>query len=187
MLRTAPRLALLFLGLPMAVMAQGAPTMAPGSVQPDPGAAMAAPGPTAGRPAHRAPPAAPGTQARPRLREATPEQMTEAMERHLALLRGQLGITAAQTPAWDQFAQVSRDNAIELRRRFEQRAATLAGMTAADSMADYAAISELHAAELLRLSNAFRSLYAGMNPAQQQAADALFRSTRTPPVASRRG
>lgn len=183
MTRTAHRLALLLLAWPIVVpvtaWAQGAPTMPPGSVQPSspPAATAATPPPAAQtRPA-----------ARPRMRDHTPEHMTEGLERHLAQLRSQLAITPAQTAAWDQFAQVSRDNAVELRRRFDQRVAGLASMTATDSMADYAAIAELHAAELLRLSNAFRTLYSAMGPGQQQTADTLFRSDRAPPTVGRRG
>ena len=80
---------------------------------------------------------------------ATPEQMAARMERHLSDLRTTLRITPAQQSHWDRFAQVTRDNAAELHQRFQLRGTALASMDAADNMADYAQISELHAQELV--------------------------------------
>jgi hypothetical protein len=117
---------------------------------------------------------------------ATPEQMAARMERHLSDLRTTLRITPAQQSHWDRFAQVTRDNAAELHQRFQLRGTALASMDAADNMADYAQISELHAQELVKLSDAFRALYASMDEAQKQGADVAFRSGR-PPGAMPRG
>ncbi|MDB5415135.1 MAG: hypothetical protein JWR10_3470 [Rubritepida sp.] len=158
------------LGLPAGAMAQGSTPRSPATGQT--AAATAAP----------AAAASPGR----RSREMTPEQMAQQVERHLTQLHAQLAITAAQQPQWDQFAKVTRDNATELQQRFQQRGTQFARMNAAENMADFAQISELHAQELMRLAAAFRDLYATMSPEQKQGADAVFR-TGQPPSARTRG
>lgn len=164
------RLATLFLGLslPLGAMAQG-------TAPPNSAAAAEASPPAVTRPASRH-----------RAAEATPEQMRQRMEQYLTQLRTQLGVTAAQQPQWDQFAQATRTNATELQERFTRRGAQLARMSAADNMADYAQLSELQAQQLGHLATAFRALYDAMTPEQQRRADAVFRVNHAP-ATPRRG
>ena len=115
----------------------------------------------------------------------TPAQMSQRMERHLAQLHTQLGITPMQQPQWEQFAKTTRDNATDLHTRFQLRGSNLGTLSAADNMADYAQISELHAQQLSRLAGSFRTLYLAMSDDQKKAADAVFRVAR-PPIAAPR-
>jgi hypothetical protein len=117
-----------------------------------------------------------GGTARQNRAEASPEQRAARVDRHLTELRGQLRITAAQQPQWEGFATATRENAAALHQRFETRATRLASMSAAESMVDYAEISDLHARQLTRLATSFTALYAVLAPDQQRDADALFRS-----------
>lgn len=125
-------------------------------------------------PSTQAPPAA-VNQAR-RTQHLTPEQMMQRVEAHLASLRTQLGITQAQEPQWQEFARLTRDNATAMRQRFSERGTQLAQMSAADSMMNFAQISEQNAQDRVRLATAFRALYDTMSPEQKQRADAAFRS-----------
>ncbi len=111
---------------------------------------------------------------------ATTAQVRAATDVHLAQMRGRLKITPAQVPQWDVFATVSRENAEEMHERFERRRTGLARFDAAQNMADFAQISELHARQLVRLSAAFQALYATMPADQQREADAYFRELRNP-------
>lgn len=110
----------------------------------------------------------------------TTAQVRAATDAHLAQMRGRLKITPAQVPQWDVFATVSRENAEEMHERFERRRTGLARFDAAQNMADFAQIAELHARQLVRLSAAFQALYATMPADQQREADAYFREIRNP-------
>ena len=107
-------------------------------------------------------------------------QVRAATDLHLAAMRGRLKITPAQVPQWDVFATVSRENAEEMHERFDRRRAGLARFDAAQNMADFAQISELHARQLVRLSASFQALYATMSADQQRETDAYFREVRSP-------
>ncbi|MBC7433024.1 MAG: Spy/CpxP family protein refolding chaperone [Rubritepida sp.] len=110
----------------------------------------------------------------------TTAQGRAATDAHLAQMRGRFKVTPAQVPQWDVFATVSRENTEEMHERFERRRAGLARFDAAQNMADFAQISELHARQLVRLSAAFQALYALMPADQQREADAYFREVRNP-------
>lgn len=125
-------------------------------------------------PSTQAPPAA-VNQAR-RTQHLSPEQMMQRVEAHLAGLHAQLGITQAQEPQWQEFARLTRDNATAMRQRFSERGNQLGQMSAADSMMNFAQISEQNAQDRMRLATAFRALYDAMSPEQKQRADVAFRS-----------
>lgn len=125
-------------------------------------------------PSTQAPPAA-VNQAR-RTQHLTAEQMMQRVEAYLANLRTQLGITSAQDPQWQEFAKLTRENATAMRQRFSERGTQLARMSAADSMMNYAQISEQNAQDRVRLATAFRALYDAMSPEQKARADVAFRN-----------
>lgn len=146
-----------------------------------PGAAFAQATPQAAIPPTPAPQAAaPAGQTAPR--HLTPQ----AVEQHIDRLHAQLRITPAQQQQWDQFAQVMRDNAANMRQAVEQRGAQLASMTAAQDMQSYAQLAQQHAQDMQKLSAAFQTLYDSMSPEQKQTADAVFRG-RAVHAAHRRG
>ncbi len=165
--RTRPAILMTGFGLLIGAMVQGAVVqgaVAQGTAAPSSAAAAEASPPAVTRPASRH-----------RATAATPEQMRQSMERYLTQLRTQLGVKSALQPQWDAFAQLTRGNANELQDRFTQRGANLGRMSAAENMAEYAQISELHSQQLLRLATAFRALYDAMTPDQKRGADAVFR------------
>ena len=104
------------------------------------------------------------------------EGRADPLEQHNKQLHDQLGITAAQQPQWDQFVAVTRSNAADMHRAFSDRGDKMATMTAADNMESYAALAQLHAANMQKTATAFQTLYAALSPQQKEAADRLFRA-----------
>lgn len=128
--------------------------------------------------AQAAAPATSGAQA-PSAGATTPaaprQRGPRGLEQRIDALHSQLQITPAEQPAWDQFAQVMRDNAKAMRQAFRQRGTQFAAMTAAEDMQSYAQLAQLHAANMQKLSAAFQTLYNAMSPEQKQNADQVFR------------
>jgi len=98
-----------------------------------------------------------------------------AVDQRIRALQSQLGITDAQMPLWNAFAQAMRDNAASTDALFTQRANTVTSMSAVDNMHSYAQIARAYADNTERLASAFDSLYASLTDMQKQAADTLFR------------
>jgi protein CpxP len=98
-----------------------------------------------------------------------------AVEERIRILQKQLGITEAQMPLWEAFAQAMRDNAASTDALFAHRAGSVATMNAVDNMHSYAQIARAYADNTERLATAFDSLYASLTDTQKQAADTLFR------------
>jgi periplasmic protein CpxP/Spy len=135
-----------------------------------PGAAFAQGTPQA------ATPPAPAPQATAPAGQNVPRRLApQAVEQHIDRLHTQLRITSAQQQQWDQFAQVMRDNAANMRQAVEQRGTQLASMNAAQDMQSYAQLAQQHAEDMQKLSTAFQTLYDSMSPEQKQNADMVFR------------
>jgi len=108
--------------------------------------------------------------------------LAQDVDRHIAWLHEQLKITPAEEPAWNQFAQVMRDNAAAMSQAAEARAQKISAMSAADSMTSYAQLAEQHAQDMARLAASFQTLYGSFSDEQKQTADTLFRhSPGAPP------
>jgi hypothetical protein len=151
--------ALAALLVPSIGFAQSATTSLPST----PATAPTAASPSTAQPATPAPSAA--TQA--------------AVDQRIRALQSQLGITEAQTPLWNAFAQAMRDNAASTDALFTQRANAVASMGAVDNMHSYAQIARAYADNTEHLATAFDSLYASLTDTQKQAADTLFRQQAT--------
>ena len=133
------------------------------------GIADAAPaGPTVSTPSTAAP-------AAPAAAPALPREVSAKVEQRIRQLHGQLGITSAQQPQWDQFAQVMRDNAAQISQASADRIARVRALDAADNMQSYAQLAQVHATDMQKLATAFQSLYASFPEAQKQVADSVFR------------
>ena len=102
-----------------------------------------------------------------------------AVDQRIRALQSQLGITEAQMPLWNAFAQAMRDNAASTDALFTQRANSVVSMSAVDNMHSYAQIARAYADNTERLATAFDSLYASLTDTQKQAADTLFRQQAT--------
>jgi periplasmic protein CpxP/Spy len=105
-----------------------------------------------------------------------PESRTDRVEQHITQLHTQLHITPAQQGAWDQFAQVMRENAKNMGETLEQRGTTYASMNAVENMQSYAQVTEVHAQDTQKLAAAFQTLYGSMSDEQKKNADAVFRA-----------
>jgi hypothetical protein len=98
-----------------------------------------------------------------------------AVEERIRTLQSQLGITEAQTPLWNAFAQAMHENAASTDALFAQRSGSVATMSAVENMHSYAQIARAYADNTEHLATAFDSLYASLTDTQKQAADTLFR------------
>src|SRR3984893_4177650 len=143
------------LWLPAAAMAQSRqPAAVQGAASPPPAAAAS---PLAGHPV-------PGKNAE------------ERVERRIKELHGQLQITPAEEPQWNEFAQVMRENARDMDQAFVQRAHQFPTMNAVQNMQSYEQLSEEHAQRVQKLVPAFQKLYDAMPDAQKRVADQVFRA-----------
>lgn len=98
------------------------------------------------------------------------------VEARIKQLHTQLGITPAQQPQWDQFAQVMRDNAGDMDRVLAERTQQFPSMNAVEDMQSYERVAEAHVQHLKKLMPAFQTLYDSMSPEQKQKADQVFRA-----------
>jgi protein CpxP len=143
------------LWLPTAAMAQSRQTAAvQGAASPPPAAAAS---PVAGHPV-------PGKNAE------------ERVERRIKELHGQLQITPAEEPQWNEFAQTMRENAGDMDQAFVRRAQQFPTMNAVQNMQSYEQLSEEHAQRVQKLVPAFQTLYDAMPDAQKRVADQVFRA-----------
>ena len=116
--------------------------------------------------------------ASPQSGTARPSQ-GENVDQRIRALEQQLGITAAETPQWNAFAQAMRDNATSTDELFRQRANSVKTMTALDNMKSYARVVRAYADDTDRLEAAFETLYNALSDQQKQTLDTLFRRQAT--------
>jgi periplasmic protein CpxP/Spy len=103
------------------------------------------------------------------------QKKQDMVEKRISDLRAQLKITDKQSTQWDAFAQTMRDNAQKTSDAFTQRAQKLSTMSADEAMKSYAALAQLHAENMQKLSSAMSDLYGTFSPDQKTTADSLFR------------
>ena len=114
---------------------------------------------------------APAAQAQPASKGHTANVETRIKELHQ-----KLHITAAQEDAWNNVAEVMRENAKSMEPLIHERFETEAQMTAVDDLRSYSALADAHAEGLKKFVPAFEQLYDSMSDAQKKNADALFRN-----------
>jgi len=100
---------------------------------------------------------------------------TNRVEQQITYLHKALKITPAQTPQWDAFTAVMRENAAHMDALYEARAKQFATMNAIAGLNSYKQIVQQHADDLQHLVPSFQALYDVMSPQQRMAADRLFR------------
>ena len=103
-----------------------------------------------------------------------PKSISEKVEQHIKQLQDQLGITVAERPQWNRFAQVMRDNADRMQQAFAARAANVATMPAPENMQSYSQLAQVHADNMQKLTSAFQLLYNTFPDAQKKVADTVF-------------
>ncbi len=97
------------------------------------------------------------------------------IEQRIDQIHRRLRIAPEQETAWNNFAQVMRDNADKDEQAYRQHAAGVATMSALDNLRMFAGIEQQRAQELQALLAAFETLYAGLSDDQKHTADAIFR------------
>lgn len=101
--------------------------------------------------------------------------MSDDVETRIKTLRSQLRITPEQEPAWNNVAQVMRDNANTMKSLREDKAENLATASAVEQITSYAKIVDAHADGIHKFVPAFQSLYDTLSPEQKKKADEVFR------------
>jgi periplasmic protein CpxP/Spy len=95
------------------------------------------------------------------------------IDAHLAELKTQLNITAAQQPKFDEFAKVLKQNA-ETMDTAMQKAQQSAGQSAVEGLRAAASLTQTEADNLKRLVPALEGLYATLSAEQKRTADEMF-------------
>ncbi len=141
-------------------------------------AGLLAAGPVLAQPAPAAAPKAAASKAatsKADVSKSGPDKRMETrVEQRIAALRSKLKITPDETPTFDEFAGVMRDNAAHMETLLQQRRATLASATAVDDMKSYQGMAQAHVDDLNRLVPAFAKLYDTLSPEQKKLADQSF-------------
>jgi hypothetical protein len=99
----------------------------------------------------------------------------EDVEARIKALHGQLHITSAQEPLWNDFAQAMRADAARMTELRKAKAENAKSMSAVDQLNAYAAVVDAHADGVHKLITPFQALYEQMSAEQKKAADAVFR------------
>ena len=120
-----------------------------------------------------APSASPPASAAPKAKRRSTSS-PERVEARIKSLHDQLKITDAETPQWNAFAQVMRDNATAMRGQIDQRRQGKGKMSAIDDLRSYRQLAQAHVEGLDRLIPAFQALYDTMPDDQKKNADAVF-------------
>ena len=97
-----------------------------------------------------------------------------AVEKHIKELYATLKITPKEESKWNEVASTMRENAKDLDRAIDKRAAKAGNATAVDDLNAYAEIAQAHANNVKRLASAFGGLYSAMTDEQKKAADQAF-------------
>ena len=108
-----------------------------------------------------------------------------AVEKRISALRAKLKITPDESKAFDDFAQIMRDNANRMDGLVKDQTDSIDTKTAVDQMKSYQAMATAHADDMQRLVPAFSRLYDELSPVQKKEADESFRNFGRP--ASRKG
>ena len=108
---------------------------------------------------------------------AKAEKHSQGVEAHIANLKKKLMITDAQTPTWNTFAEVMRENGEAMESAIQEREATK-DLDAIHDLQSYAKVAQVHADGAQKLAGAFQPVYDSLSPAQKKNADTMFEHTR---------
>jgi len=113
--------------------------------------------------------------------KAKPEQMEqygpmppELIEKRIAHLRGQMKITAPLEAAWNDFAQVMRDNSNRMNALIGKWRKDIEKKTALEKLKLHEEIAEEQAQAMRKLVTSFETLYNAMSEEQKKIADKVF-------------
>jgi periplasmic protein CpxP/Spy len=97
------------------------------------------------------------------------------LEKRLAALRDQLGITVKQRPAWRKLATVMRENEVAMYSAETRRSGRIRNAGGLENLRLYGLVAAVHAANIQRMMDAFQPLYDSFSPIQKKIADKLLR------------
>ena len=110
-----------------------------------------------------------------------PAAPLDRVEGRIAFMKAELGVTDAQAPSWDQFAQALRTARGHLTEAGQALAASQTGQSNSPSRLEaYERHLSMRLDSLRGARESFQRLYATLSPAQKQTADELV----TPLLAS---
>ena len=92
----------------------------------------------------------------------------------IAFLKTELGITDAQAPAWEAYAAAIKDNFTNMQGLHQAMRAAFDAENPVARMDAHIAVLESRAATLKELRKPLGALYATLDAAQKQKADALL-------------
>ena len=115
------------------------------------------------------------SSATPSLAASPKASKADRVEARIKELHTKLMITPEQEEAWNNVAQVMRDNAKTMEALIKARSENASTMTAIDDLKSYGEIAQAHADGIKKFTSVFEPLYAGMSDAQKKSADMLFR------------
>jgi hypothetical protein len=99
----------------------------------------------------------------------------DEVESRIKTLHSELHITAAQEAAWNNVAQVMRDNAKTMSDLRAQQAESEKTASAPDVLNAYAKTIDAHGEGVHKFIPVFQTLYDSMSDAQKKTADGVFR------------
>lgn len=105
-----------------------------------------------------------------------PQASPEDVEARIKELHRQLRITTEQEPAWNDVAQVMRDNAKRMLDLRKERTGKETSLNAIEALQSYAEVIDAHAEGIHKFIPVFQKLYDGMSDEQKKIADAVFRN-----------
>ena len=94
-------------------------------------------------------------------------------EQHLARLKADLKLSAAQEPAWTAFAAKAGEQARAAQAQREAQAKTTPPATTPERMAQHLAMLKQHQASLEVMSTAMKGLYDALTPEQRATLDRM--------------
>ncbi len=94
-------------------------------------------------------------------------------EQHLARLKADLKLSAAQEPAWTAFAAKAGEQARAAQAQREAQAKTAPPATTPERMAQHLAMLKQHQASLEVMSTAMKGLYDALTPEQRATLDRM--------------
>lgn len=94
-------------------------------------------------------------------------------EQHLARLKADLKLSAAQEPAWNAFAAKAGEQARAAQAQREAQAKTTPPATTPERMAQHLAMLKQHQASLEVMSTAMKGLYDALTPEQRATLDRM--------------
>jgi uncharacterized coiled-coil protein SlyX len=108
-------------------------------------------------------------------------QTPQTLDARIAEFHDKLAINGSQESAWNNLAQVMRENAAKMEARIAQWAKQAGKMTAVESLRAQSDMAAENAQSFHKLMPAFETLYDTLSAGQKKTADAMFANPQGQP------